>query len=568
MRSRALIVAGSMAAALVCGGWLLEAGFHGAGGRSPLTAFPFARGGGEGVRLFNDVAQHVARDYVDSVTPDQMYQRAVDGMLYELHDPHTAFLTPERLRRLTESTTGTYVGLGIQIDIRDAWITIIAALPGSPADRAGIQTGDRLVEIDGQATHGWTQDEATAALHGVPGTTVHVVVERPGVGARIPISLARREIHVRAVRHAMLVRPSVGYVSAAVFSDSTVRELRQTIDSLRQRGMRTLILDLRNDPGGLLTQGVAVSELFLDPGQTIVTMRGRAPGSTRRFVDDTTQRWADLGLIMLVNGGTASASEIVAGALQDHDRALIVGTPSYGKGSAQTLFHVDNGALKLTTALWYTPSGRSINRRPPRSSDDDDDAGGDAGADTTSLPDSTAAAKTVFHTDAGRLVYGGGAITPDVIVSDSTAATGDAELQRAMGTQWGLFRDAITAYALSAKAAHEVTSPEFTITAAMRDGLWQQMRARAITLDRPSYDRLTPVVDRWLTTEIDRYVFGADAAFKATMKTDPAVRVAIDAAVHAASPRDLVMRPVSTGPDATASSAAATLTRRDSAHAP
>ena len=564
MRSRALIVVGSLAAALVCGGWLLEAGFHGAGGRGLLGGLVATRDGGGGQRLFNDVAQHVARDYVDSVTADQLYQRAVDGMLYELHDPHTAFLTPERLRHLTESTTGTYVGLGIQIDIRDGWITIMTALPGSPADRAGVQTGDRLVEIDGQATHGWTQDEASAALHGVPGTTVRLVVERPGVDTRIPVSLVRREIHVHAVRHAILVRPTIGYLAAAVFSDSTVRELRQTVDSLRQRGMRTLILDLRNDPGGLLTQGVAVSQLFLDPGQTIVTMRGRAPGSTRQFVDDTTQRWPNLGLIVLVNGATASASEIVAGALQDHDRALIVGTPSYGKGSAQTLFHVDDGALKLTTALWYTPSGRSINRLRPRGADDEDDGDGDG----SPAPDTTPAFMKVFHTDAGRRVYGGGAITPDVLVTDSAATSGDAELQRALGTQWPLFRDALTAYALSARASHEVTSSDFGVTIAMRDGLWHQMQSRAIRLDRPMYDRLAPSVSRLLAAEIERYVFGAEAAFRENMRVDPTVRVAIDAAFHATSPRDLVMHPVVPDTEGTVAARAGAAAGRDSAGAP
>ena len=192
---------------------------------------------------------------------------------------------------------------------------------------------------------------------------------------------------MRAVRHAELVRPTIGYVDAVIFSDSTARELRGSVDSLRARGMRTLILDLRNDPGGLLAQGVAVADLFLDSGQTVVSMRGRSPGVTRDYTDDARQAWPGLGVILLVNRGTASASEIVAGALQDHDRALILGAPSYGKGSAQTLFHVDDAALKLTTALWYTPSGRSINRRHPR--DGADDGSDDDAADSTDSPHAT-----------------------------------------------------------------------------------------------------------------------------------------------------------------------------------
>ena len=354
MRSRVLIVVGALAAALVCGGWFLEAGFHGAG------RWSFGRTGGDGARVFEDVLQHVQRDYVDSVPVPKMYDKAIDGMLYELHDPHSAFLPAERLRRLTESTTGTYVGLGIQIDIRDGWITVIAPLPGSPAQGAGFQAGDRLVAIEGQTTHGWTQEEASAALHGVAGTPVRVLIERPGVDKKIPLVVTRREIHVRSVRHAEVVRPGVGYVEMAVFSDSTARELRQAIDSLRGLGMRTLILDLRNDPGGLLTQGVAVANLFLQRGQAVVAMHGRSLGTTRQFDDENASPWPGLGLIVLVNGGTASASEIVAGALQDHDRALIVGSASYGKGSAQTVYHIGDAALKLTTALWYTPRDAAL----------------------------------------------------------------------------------------------------------------------------------------------------------------------------------------------------------------
>jgi carboxyl-terminal processing protease len=530
MRSRVLIVVGALAAALVSGGWFLEAGFRGAG------RWAFGRGD-DASRVFQDVLQHVQRDYVDSVPVGRIYDKAIDGMLYELHDPHSTFLPADRLRRLTESTTGTYVGLGIQIDIRDGWITVIAPLPGSPAQRAGFQAGDRLVGIEGQSTHGWTQEEASAALRGVPGTPVHVLIERPGVDKKIPLVLTRREIHVRSVRHAEVVRPGIGYVEMAVFSDSTARELRQVIDSLRARGVRTLILDLRNDPGGLLTQGVAVADLFLERGQSVVAMRGRSPGTTRQFDDDATSPWPGLGLIVLVNGGTASASEIVAGALQDHDRALIVGTPSYGKGSAQTLYHLGDAALKLTTALWYTPSGRSISRRRARSADSDDL--GDDGDDEAD----TAKPRAVYRTDAGRAVFGGGGITPDVVVSDSATHAADVALQQALGSQLSLFRDAITAEVLALKATSPLRSPDAPATAPMREGLWGEMRERGVTMSRQSFDQLSPTIDRWLHTEIVRYQFGTDAAFRVEMHADIAFLTALDLATHAANARELVLHP-------------------------
>ncbi len=530
MRSRVLIVVGALAAGLVCGGWFLEAGFHGAG------RWSLGRGG-DGARVFENVLQHVQRDYVDSVPTPQIYDKAIDGMLYELHDPHSAFLTAERLRRLTESTTGTYVGLGIQIDIRDGWITVIAPLPGSPAQRVGFQAGDRLIAIEGQTTHGWTQEEASAALRGVAGTPVHVVIDRPGVDKKIPLVVMRREIHVRSVRHAEIVKPGVGYVEMAVFSDSTARELRQAIDSLRGLGTRTLILDLRNDPGGLLTQGVAVADLFLQRGQAVVAMRGRSLGTTRQFDDDSATPWPGLGLIVLVNGGTASASEIVAGALQDHDRALIVGTASYGKGSAQTLYHLGDAALKLTTALWYTPSGRSISRLRARPTDSDDE-----GADTEEEPDTTKS-RAVFHTDAGRVVFGGGGITPDVVVSDSAVHAADVALQQALGSQVSLFRDALTADVLASRANNPLPSPNAPTTAAMREALWEQMHKHGVGMSRPAFDQLSPTIDRWLHNEMVRYEFGTDAAFRVEMRTDTTFLTALDLATHAADARELVLHP-------------------------
>src|SRR5919107_223619 len=250
MRYRTIPVLAVLGAALVSGGGLLHRGL----GDRPDAA--------DGARLFDSVLQHVDKYYVDSVSKAQLYQKAVDGMLRELHDPHTVFLSPDRLRRLTESTTGTYAGLGIQIDVRDGWITIIAPLPGTPAERAGLETGDRIVEINGKTTHGLTPDEATKALRGAPGTTVDIAVERPGVEGRIPFRVERRNIHTRAVTRATLLRPEVGYVDVNVFGDSTAVELSGAIDSLTRAGMKSLILDLRGNPGGLLDKGVGVSELF------------------------------------------------------------------------------------------------------------------------------------------------------------------------------------------------------------------------------------------------------------------------------------------------------------------
>jgi carboxyl-terminal processing protease len=527
LRSRAVIVAGTLSAAVICGGWFLENGLRGSTG--PLRRVQV---GGPGAGLFDQVADHVRRDFVDSIGQDSMYHAAVTGMLYELGDPHTAYLSADRFMRLQETTNGSYIGLGVQIDIRGGWITILAPVPGSPAERADLRTGDRLVEVDGQSTQGWTQDEASKALRGEPGSIVHLTVERPGVEARIQIAVTRREIHVRAVPRAALIRPGVGYVHVTVFSDSTVRELKHAVDSLRSRGAKSLVLDLRNDPGGLLTQGVQVSELFLARGDTIVSLRGRTPGATQQFVDHDPAQWADMPLVVLVDRGTASAAEIVAGALQDHDRAVLVGTPTYGKGSAQSLIQIEGGgALKLTTARWFTPSGRSISR-PTAKPEDDDGAPDSTAADTTQ--------RLRYQTSGGRIVYGGGGITPDVIVGDPGVSERQAAFETALGSTLPAFRDALTAYALSLEGTHALSSPDFTVTPAMRDELYKRMRAKGIVLDRATYDAASHYVDQQLAIEMTRYVFGVDGLFTRSLTHDSVLVVAADLASKATSPADLL----------------------------
>jgi len=318
MRSRAAVVVGVLGAALVSGGWLLQRGI---GGGTSIASR---------VRLFNQVYSHVQAQFVDSLSDADLYRKATDGMLHELRDPHSVFLSADRFGRLKERTTGNYAGIGVQIDIRDGWPTIVAPMPNSPAAQAGIEIGDRIVDVNGQSTKGWTVDEMSRAVRGTPGTTVTLLAERPGVPSRLPFTLTRRDIAIRSVPRSMLVAGTVGYVAVSEFSESTARDLRAAVDSLRGIGMTSLILDLRGNPGGLLDQGVKVTDLFLDPGQNIVTVRGRTPESVTSFTDREPQPWATLPVVVLVNAGSASASEIVAGALQDHDRAVLVGGTTYG----------------------------------------------------------------------------------------------------------------------------------------------------------------------------------------------------------------------------------------------
>lgn len=516
-RARTMIVAGTMLAALVTGGWLLHRGAR----TGAFTAF-------EGAQLYQSVFQRIQNEYVDTVSDSALYRKSVDGMLYELRDPYSAFLPPDRFARLNEVTSGNYAGLGLDIDIRDGWLIVVAPMPGSPAERAGVQPGDRIIEIGDKVTKGWTNEEASRALRGTPGTMVTLKIERPGITTPIEMRLERLNLHQSAVRRASLLADGIGYIDLKAFSDSTAQELNAAIAGLLGRGMRTLVLDLRTNPGGLLNQGVRVSDLFLNPGQKIVSMRGRVAEANRDYADTAQQRWPQLPLVVLVDSRSASAAEIVAGALQDHDRAVIVGTPTYGKGSAQSVISFGSeGGLRITTARWFTPSGRSIARRQPN----DDD------------PDEPSPAKRErFKTDAGRVVYGGGGITPDVPVGDSTTPLAEQNFRRALGVNGRRFRDAVTDYALSTKAGHSITSPDFVVTPAMREEVWNRMKARGVDVPRLVFDDAEPLVSRIISFEIARYVFGAEAEFRRRASVDKTLQKALDLARGARSEEDLLRR--------------------------
>jgi carboxyl-terminal processing protease len=515
-RARTVIVAGTLLGALVTGGWLLQRGSR----TGTFTAY-------EGAQLFQNVFRRVQNDFVDPVSDSALYRKSLDGMLYELKDPYSTFLPPDRFARLSETTSGNYAGLGLETDLRDGWLIVVAPMPGGPAERAGLQPGDRIIEVTGKSAKGWTSEEASRALRGAPGTSVTLKIERPGVATPIVLSLTRTTIHQSAVRRSSMLSDGVGYIDLKAFSDSTAKELNGAIGGLLGHGMKTLVLDMRTNPGGLLTQGVRVSDLFLNPGQKIVSMRGRLPEANREFADTAAQRWPDLPLIVLVDGRSASAAEIVAGALQDHDRALIVGRPTYGKGSAQSVVSFgDQGGLKLTTARWFTPSGRSIARPPV---DDESD-------------DPPPVSHERYRTDAGRVIYGGGGILPDVIAGDSVTPVPEANFIRLLGANAGHFRDAITDYALSLKASGGITSPDFVVTPVMRDEVWKRMKARGIDIPRLAFDDAEPLVSRLIGFDIARYVLGGDAEFRRRASADQPLQKALELARGARTESDLLRK--------------------------
>jgi len=511
-RFRLLPPTALIAIALLSGAWLLGRALDRDERRSE-----------EGARLLDAVMERVRTNYVEPVDDEQLWQNAIAGMLDELGDPNSAYITPDRLERLNLAASNAYRGVGLSVDVIDGWITVIQPRAGSPAERAGLQTGDRLVELDGKSMQGWTVNEARENLRGPLGSTVRLVVER-GQGTRITVTLERADIRNRAVTRAVVLDGGVGYVAVTTFSDSTEAELISMVDSLRRVGATSLVLDLRGNPGGLLEQGVGVADLFLSADKQIVTTRGRAASATMTYVDSTAERWAGMPIAVVVNSLTASAAEIVAGALQDHDRALVLGRVSYGKGSAQTVYPLDNGAaISLTEARWFTPLGRSIEVAP---------------LDEERLADADTA-RPVFRTASGRRVYGGGGIVPDIVAGDSVVDPSERRLLAELGADVPRWREALGAVARSLVQERAVRDSLFTTSPAWRGRVLARMRAMGLNVSATTFNEASAFVDRRLGDEIARQGWGAAYAQRRQVRSDAVVQRAADVLRKARAPQDV-----------------------------
>ncbi|HEX4494408.1 MAG TPA: S41 family peptidase [Thermoanaerobaculia bacterium] len=368
----------------------------------------------DSLRLYTELVNLEHDRYGAEVSYRDLVYSSVNGMLRSL-DPHTAFLSPEAYEGMREKQQTSFYGLGILVGVRNGQLTVISPLEGTPAARLGIQAGDVISTIEGEPTDQMNIDDAVAKLKGPKGTQVKISIVRRGLSQPLPMSVTRAEIPQTTVRQTYMLNPTTGYIQLTEFARGSGHEIAEALDKLRGSGMKQLVVDLRNNGGGLLDQAIDIADQFLPEGSMIVQTKGRTRDSFQSYRASGKFPPLDVPVVVLVNEGTASASEILSGALQDHDRALIVGTPSWGKGLVQTVYNLSYGAgLALTTAKYYTPSGRLIQR--DYSSYFDYYAHADAGS-----PEITGKAvdeKDIFHTDLGRKVYGGGGITPDVVVKD------------------------------------------------------------------------------------------------------------------------------------------------------
>jgi carboxyl-terminal processing protease len=312
------------------------------------------------INLLLDVLKYTEENYVDEVDRNKLLISAIKGMLKPL-DPFTQFLEPDAYKELKVETEGQFGGLGIRITVRDEWITVITPLPGTPAYKAGILPGDKIIKIEDESTYGMSIEEAVKRLRGTPGTKVTITIAREGAKDPIEMTLTRDIIKIEVIKYKMLEN-NIGYIALFEFNSNSYDDMKKALDELKKQGMDSLILDLRNNPGGLLDQAVKIAKLFIGKNKLIVYTEGRK-SPRKEYRADASAPYEDIPMVVLVNGGSASGSEILAGALQDNKRAILIGSRTFGKASVQSVIDLGDGyGLKLTTAKYYTPSGRCIQR--------------------------------------------------------------------------------------------------------------------------------------------------------------------------------------------------------------
>jgi len=476
------------------------------------------------LRIFNKILSEVENNYVDKVSSDTLIKGAIDGMIESLNDPHTDYLTKKEYEAFKITTEGEFGGIGATIGTRNELITIISPLEGTPAYRAGLLPGDAIIKVDGVPTEGKGVDIVVREIRGDPGTKVVLTISRPMIDEPFDVEIIRAIIKLDAVPYFGMIDDKIGYVQLANFHRKADVELKSALDSLFSLGAEEIIFDLRLNAGGYLHEGVAVSELFLSTGKEIVVTKGRME---REIVyrSQKSYSYGEFPMITLVDGGSASASEIVAGALQDWERSLIIGTNTFGKGSVQTLIPLeDGGALKLTTARWYTPSGRSI--------DKPGDLQRTSVEQTTTEEDTSAVEKKKFTTlgPLKRKVYGEGGITPDIIIEPPKLT----KLEIDVVTK-GLIFDFVVQY----KAAHKDIDKDFEVSNKMLRDFTVYLLEKDVEFTEVQFDSAKTSFRQRLKREIFINLWGLKEGYRIRVANDPLVHKAIELLKEVKTSRDL-----------------------------
>ena len=491
----------------------------------PLLVGAFAlqeRSAREGGRLFGQVLDLVSSRFVDSTDANDLYEKAARGLVGQLQDPYSELMSPKQLQGFNTTTAGHYGGIGMRIEEQvGKGVTIVTVFHNTPAERAGIREGDLIVAIDTLSTRGWNSRRVADSLTGTPGTKVTVSFARPGIPDPIKATFTRAVIRVPAVPYAIQFDGKIGYIPVTGFNETSTQEVASSVKKLQTDGAKGLVLDLRGNPGGFLEQALQMSNLFLPEGSEIASVRGRNV-EAQTYVAQEKPIAASIPMVILTDQYTASASEIVAGALQDHDRAVIIGTTSFGKGLVQTLFNLDGGyALKMTTGKWYTPNGRSIQKERKLNAD-----GQLVEVHPDSLEtDSARRMRPTFKSDGGRVVFGGGAITPDLIVPADTFSTAEQEFRKATAAKGPDMYVALYDYAFELS---KQVQPSFVVPAAWREELFGRLKKKGIDIDRKQYDGAAHYIDRLLENRVARLAFGDSTAKRRELDDDTPLRRALD----------------------------------------
>ncbi|MEX2178571.1 MAG: S41 family peptidase [Gemmatimonadaceae bacterium] len=524
-RNRTALVAVLLLIPIVAGGFLLQ--------EPPVRA---------NARLFEQVLSIIARQYVDTLPGADLMAKAARGLVRELDDPYTELFSPRETEEFARGTNGRYGGTGMLLAEEDQRVvTVQRVFPHTPAEDAGVSEGDRIVAIGDSSALDWGLTKVSERLRGVPGSRVAVSFARPGVAEPIRLTFTRREVHVPAVPYSTAIG-GVGYIPLQTFNENAAEEVLEAVQGLVRDGARGLVLDLRDNGGGIVEQSLSISSLFLKNGQEVVRVRARdAADEVSRA---TGPRVAEgIPLVVLTNGGTASAAEIVAGALQDHDRALVLGTTTFGKGLVQSLYALDGGyALKLTTGTWYTPSGRSIHRERRFTADgrllegrliDGRIVEGEDSVDT----EASRVKRPRFRSDSGRVVYGGGGIVPDFLVHEDTVSLIESEFLRSVASKGQAIQIVLQQYSLELR---DDVRPGFTLAPDWSAELRRRLIAAGVSIE-PRFDSVAKTLfDAELDRRVTRRAFGDAEAKKRTLGEDRALTRAIELLRRSRSQQDLL----------------------------
>jgi carboxyl-terminal processing protease len=483
----------------------------------------------ERYQLYTAALAAVESNYVEKPQEDRLVYSSIDGMLKTL-DPHSAFMDPRSYAQLRERQEGRYYGLGISIQVIDGDITVMSLFEGSPAYKKGIRRGDIIAKIEGQDTKGWTSDQAVRKLRGPKGSAVNISLKRPRVDHLIDLSVQRDEISIPTVLGAFMLDSDRGYIKLRDFSETSDDELGRALEMLSKQGMKRLVLDLRDNPGGPLDQAIRVANRFLPRGDMIVYTRGRVPNSDVDYRATETSDYTDLPLVVLVNRNTASASEIVSGALQDHDRALIVGETTFGKALVQSIYRISQGAgLALTTGRYYTPSGRMIQRPWDNAFDE---------YLTYTLRDQQEgerkhSAADLRYTDSGRKVYSGGGVEPDKFIAGPVEGFNPTRFGRTLYARQAFdnFAEKFSAEGdtrLGGAGARFAVGRGFNVTDQMVADFQKYLESEHIKLDDEAFAKDHEFVRAMIKYQINLALFGVEEARRDLVAQDPQTQVAMN----------------------------------------